>query len=89
MTAHHSLRCVKCLKEWEHAWIMSGFHSIHGIRDSTYIRWRNVVVVGETKNGTPKCECKNCGHRYNSDSSAARRALRFAKERGELPGGDE
>ena len=87
MTVHHSLRCMKCLKKWEGHWLRSALYSRDGHRDSSFIRWRNVEVVGETKNGTPKCECKSCGHRYNSDSSAARRALRYAKEHGELPGG--
>lgn len=84
MTVHHSLRCVKCLREWEGAWLASSFSSKDGHRDSSFIRWRNVIVIGETKNGTPKLECKTCGHRYTSNSSAARRALRFAKERGDL-----
>lgn len=84
MTAHHSLRCMKCFKLWERAWLLSSGTSASGDRDSQYIKWRNVTVISETKNGTPICKCKNCGHAYKSNSSAARRELRWLKQNGEL-----
>lgn len=84
MTVHYSLRCMKCYKKWERAWLLSAGNSIDGSRDSQFIKWRNVSVIGETKNETPICKCGNCGHTYKSNSSAARRALRWAKENGEL-----
>ncbi len=84
MTVHHSLRCMKCYKKWERAWLASAGYSRDGWRDSSLIKWRNVSVIGETKYGTPICKCGSCGHAYKSNSSAARRALRWAKENGDL-----
>ncbi len=84
MTAHHSLRCMKCFKKWERAWLASSGLTRHGDRDSSLIKWRNVKVIGQTRNDTPICKCGNCGHVYKSNSSAARRALRWAKEQGDI-----
>lgn len=88
MTVQHSLRCVKCLKQWERAWLSSAGYSRDGYRDSSFIKWRNVKVIGQTRSGTPVCKCENCGHTYKSNSSAARRALRWAKENGAVEGGE-
>lgn len=84
MSINHSLRCMKCFKTWERAWLLSAGITRHGDRDSSFIKWRNVQVVGETKNGTPICKCKNCGHTYRSNSICAMRALKWEKQTGNL-----
>lgn len=84
MSANHSLRCMKCFKKHERQWLLSVNWTSHGDRDSSLIKWRNVHVIGETKVGTPICQCKTCGHVYRSNSICATRALKWEKQHGHL-----
>lgn len=86
MSANHSLRCMKCFKKYERAWLMSAGYSLDGYRDNSLIKWRNVHVTGATAGGIPVCECKTCGHVYRSDSICARRAYKRAMEHGDITG---
>ncbi len=67
------LRCSKCCKrDW------STYERNRGTLRDKGITWHNVHVVGKTKSGEyVKIECRTCGHRYSSRSSAAFRALSF------------
>lgn len=84
MSINHSLRCMKCLRKYERIWLLSASHSRTGERDSQWIKWRNVQVIGATKLGTPICECKSCGHKYRSNSICATRAYKRAVECGDI-----
>ena len=48
-----------------------------GHYDRDHVRnYLDVIVIGLRSNGGATLLCRKCGHRYNSNSAAARRAAR-------------